>query len=92
MDTAISFVNWCFTIYILFVFVHVLLSWVQLPYNLWVGRVRTFLHDTVEPYIGLFRRILPPMGGLDLSPIIVFIIIFFLQQMIANFAMTGRLL
>jgi uncharacterized protein YggT (Ycf19 family) len=32
------------------------------------------------------------MGGLDLSPIAVFIIIFFLQQFIANFAATGRLL
>ena len=32
------------------------------------------------------------MGGLDLSPIIVFIIIFFLQQLIANFAVTGRLI
>jgi uncharacterized protein YggT (Ycf19 family) len=32
------------------------------------------------------------MGGLDLSPIIVFIVIFFLQQLIANFAVTGRLI
>jgi uncharacterized protein YggT (Ycf19 family) len=32
------------------------------------------------------------MGGLDLSPLIVFVIIFFLQQFIANFAVTGRVL
>ena len=45
-----------------------------------------------EPVYRPIRRILPNMGGLDLSPIVVFVIIFFLQQLIANFAVTGRLI
>ena len=35
-----------------------------------MGALRTFLYDTVEPVLRPLRGILPPMGGLDLSPII----------------------
>jgi len=60
--------------------------------NQFVAGVWRALGQVTEPVLRPIRRILPPMGGLDLSPIIVFIIIFFLQQFIANFAATGRLL
>lgn len=57
-----------------------------------VAAVWRALNQVTEPILRPIRRILPPMGGLDLSPIVVFIIIFFLQQLIANYAYTGRLL
>jgi YggT family protein len=57
-----------------------------------VAAVWRALNQVTEPILRPIRRILPPMGGLDLSPIVVFIIIFFLQQLIANYAFTGRLL
>ena len=60
--------------------------------NQFVAGVWRALNQVTEPILRPIRRIVPPMGGLDLSPIIVFIIIFFLQQLIANFAATGRLL
>ena len=60
--------------------------------NQFVAGVWRALNQVTEPILRPIRRILPAMGGLDLSPIIVFIIIFFLQQFIANFATTGRLL
>jgi YggT family protein len=75
MSTLISFVNWVFDIYILFVFVHILLSWFQLPYNVWLARIRGVLYDTVEPYLRLFRGIIPPIGMLDISPIIAIIVL-----------------
>jgi YggT family protein len=50
------------------------------------------LNQVTDPILRPIRRVIPPMGGLDLSPIIVFIVIFFLQQLIANFAVTGRLI
>lgn len=84
MDTAISFVNWCFTIYILFVFVHVLLSWVQLPYNLWLGRIRGLLYDTVEPYLRIFRGIIPPIGMVDISPMIAIIVLYLARAVIVS--------
>ena len=60
--------------------------------NQFVAGVWRALNQVTEPILRPIRRILPPMGGLDLSPIIVFIMFFFLQQFIANFAATGRLL
>ena len=60
--------------------------------NQFVAGVWRALNQVTEPILRPIRRIVPPMGGLDLSPIVVFIIIFFLQQFLANFAMTGRLL
>jgi len=60
--------------------------------NQFVANVWRVLNQITEPILRPIRRVVPPVGGLDLSPIIVFIIIFFLQQLIANFAVTGRLL
>jgi YggT family protein len=42
------------------------------------------LNALTEPVLRPIRRVLPPMGGLDLSPIVVFIIIYFLQVFIAR--------
>ncbi len=60
--------------------------------NQFVANVWRILNQITEPILRPIRRIIPPMGGLDLSPIIVFVIIFFLQQLIDNFAVTGHLL
>lgn len=42
----------------------------RIPYSRWSDALLGFLRDVSEPYLRLCRRILPPMGGLDLSPII----------------------
>lgn len=60
--------------------------------NQFVAGLWRALNQVTDPILRPIRRVIPPMGGLDLSPIIVFIIIFFLQQLIANFAITGRLI
>ncbi len=75
MSTVQNFLTALVLVYTILIFVYILMSWVQLPYNVWIGRIRTFLHDTVEPYLGLFRRIIPPIGGLDLSPVVALIVL-----------------
>jgi YggT family protein len=83
-DTAVHFVvalTWTYTV---LVFVYILMSWVQLPYNLWLGRFRTFLHDTVDPYLSLFRRMIPPVAGLDLSPLIGIILLQLVSQIVVT--------
>jgi YggT family protein len=59
--------------------------------NQFVANVWRILNQITEPILRPIRRIIPPLGGLDLSPIIVFIIIFFLQNWIASIAI-GRVL
>ena len=52
--------------------------------NNFVAGLWRVLNAVTEPILRPIRRVIPPVGGLDLSPIIVFVIIFFLQSFIAN--------
>jgi YggT family protein len=54
-------------VYTLAIFLYVIVSWIQLPYSL--RPAQRFLDDVCEPYIRLWRRILPTAGPIDLSPI-----------------------
>jgi uncharacterized protein YggT (Ycf19 family) len=45
-------------------------------------RIQDFLRDVCEPYLRLFRRILPSFGPLDLSPVVAVIVLFVLQKVI----------
>ena len=75
ISSAQNFV-WVFaTVYTLVIFIYILTSWVRLPYSPWLARLQRFLHDVSEPYLRLFRRILPSMGPIDLSPIIAIIVL-----------------
>ncbi len=61
-------------VYQLIIFVWVVLGWLQmynaLPYSRPLHMVMEILYRLTEPVLGFFRRLLPPMGGLDLSPLI----------------------
>ncbi|MGV1836565.1 YggT family protein [Rhizobium rhizogenes] len=50
--------------------------------NQFVNSVGNFLYAVTEPVLRPIRRILPNLGGIDISPIIVLLIIFFLQQLL----------
>ena len=52
--------------------------------NQFVATVWRVVNQITDPILKPIRRIVPPLGGLDLSPIIVFVIIFFLQSFLAN--------
>jgi YggT family protein len=68
---------WVFvTVYSLIIFLYILTSWIRLPYNRLFNVVQRFLYDACEPYLRLFRRLIPPLGRIDLSPVIaVFVLI-----------------
>lgn len=51
-------------------------------HNRFVASVGEFLYKATEPVFRPIRNILPDLGGIDISPIIVLLIIFFLQQFI----------
>ena len=77
-----SFVNVFLSVYILLILIYVLLSWFRLPYNLWLNRIQRFLYDVCEPYIRLFRRLLPPLGPIDLSPAVAILVLILIQQIV----------
>ncbi len=42
----------------------------RVPYARWSSAILGFLRDVCEPYLGFFRRFIPPIGPLDLSPVV----------------------
>ena len=77
-----NFVHVFILVYILIIFAYIITSWVRLPYSPWLNRVQRFLYDVCEPYLRLFRRILPSFGPLDLSPIIAVLALGVLDRVI----------
>lgn len=70
-STVQQFVEVFFDVYILLILAYVLTSWIRMPYSL--HRVQRFLDDVCGPYLRIFRRVLPSVGPLDLSPIVAII-------------------
>jgi len=71
-----SFISVFTGVYVLLIFAYILTSWIRLPYSPTLNRIQRFLYDVCEPYLRLFRRVLPPLGPLDLSPIVgVFVLV-----------------
>ena len=59
VDSVQSFVDVFIYVYVLVIFVYVLTSWIPLPYSPALSRVQRFLYDVCNPYLRLFRRVLP---------------------------------
>jgi YggT family protein len=79
-STVRRFVEVFFDVYILLILAYVLTSWIRMPYSL--HRVQRFLDDVCEPYIRIFRRVLPSVGPLDLSPIAAVITLVVAQRLL----------
>lgn len=70
-----DYVDTLVLIYVVLIFVQILSSFLpRIPYNRYVSAFLGFVGDVVNPYLGLFRRVLPLVrigpGALDLSPIV----------------------
>ncbi|MGB8819137.1 MAG: YggT family protein [Rhizobiaceae bacterium] len=55
--------------------------------NQFVASVGDFLYKVTEPALRPIRRFLPDLGGIDISPIILFILIFLVQDMLVRYAL-----
>ena len=86
VSTAQDFVTVLFYVYLLCIFAYIITSWIPLPYNTWLNRVHRFLYDVVDPYLRLFRRVLPQLSvgglGLDLSPILAIFLLYVIYAVI----------
>jgi len=88
-EEVADYVDALFLVYLVLIFIRVLLSWVpRLPYNVYLRAVVRFVEETTNPYLNLFRRILPPLGGrgmaIDLSPIIGIILLLIAQGIVVG--------
>ncbi|PZO78307.1 MAG: hypothetical protein DI629_12440 [Mesorhizobium amorphae] len=52
------------------------------PRNQFIGSIANFLYRATEPALRPIRRLLPDLGGIDISPIILLLLLFFVRQFI----------
>ncbi|HEY8465513.1 MAG TPA: YggT family protein [Solirubrobacterales bacterium] len=95
-DDIADYVNALFTVYFVLIIARIVLSWVQqfrpLPYNRPLRAVTGFIEESVDPYLNIFRRVLPPLNlgglGLDLSPIVGIIVLVLVQSLVVGLIAT----
>lgn len=81
LNALAQVINIALTIYMWLIIVRALISWVNPdPYN----PVVRFLYTATEPVLYRIRRVLPAMGGLDISPILVIFAIIFVKMFVVE--------
>ncbi|PSB27868.1 YggT family protein [Stenomitos frigidus] len=75
-QTIVTFIN----IYTALLFIRILLSW--FPNINWFDPPFSILSQLTDPYLNVFRSIIPPLGGLDFSPILALLLLQVVQSAI----------
>jgi YggT family protein len=82
MPELVALVNLVFQVLYVLVLIRVILSWVP---GLGVGHpVVRAIHTLTAPILDPIRRMMPPLGGLDLSPIIAFLLLRLVQTLLTQ--------
>ncbi|MCB0881646.1 MAG: YggT family protein [Thermoleophilia bacterium] len=80
MDNLVGYVNAVFIVFFILVLVRMLLSWVPNPPYTGIGRTLwDFVHQSTEWYLRPFRKLIPPIGMIDVSGIVAIVVL-----MVAN--------
>jgi YggT family protein len=84
-----NYVSALFTVYIVLIFLYILLNLmlsfgVRVPYSRWSDALLGFLRDVAEPYLRIFRKLIPTIGMFDITPMIAIIVLYFLQSLIVT--------
>ncbi len=78
------FVSPVLSLLVIVIFVGVVLSWliafnVVNPHNQFVRAIWQFSSAVTEPLLRPIRRVIPPLGGMDLSPLVLLLVVYFIQ-------------
>ena len=80
-----DYVSALFLVYIVLIFIRILMSWVpRVPASATLRPVLDFITETTDPYLNLFRRFIPPLGMLDISPILAVFVLLIAQALIVS--------
>jgi uncharacterized protein YggT (Ycf19 family) len=79
-EQVASYVQAVFWVYTILIIAYILNSLFfafggRVPYARWSSALLGFLRDVCEPYLSIFRRFIPPLGPLDLSPVIAIVLL-----------------
>jgi YggT family protein len=76
-------------VYLVLIFIRIIMSWIpRMPYNRYLSAALKFVSDVTDPYLNIFRRVLPPVrlgpGAIDLSPIVATFVLIIVSSIVAN--------
>ncbi|MFA4132283.1 MULTISPECIES: YggT family protein [unclassified Brevibacillus] len=77
MKVIVDIIDFAFTVYQYMIIAYILMSWVPQMRGTGIGQL---LERLVEPYLAPFRRFIPPLGFIDISPIVALIALRFAQS------------
>ena len=83
MGLGVTLLIWVIQLFVLLVFIRVILSWIS-PYP--TNSVTRFFWLVTEPVLAPIRRSLPLMSGIDLSPLVVWVVSLVLIALLRSFA------
>lgn len=84
MQTIIYLLISLCNVYSMVIFVYVMMSWFPINGGI-LGQIYEFLGKICDPYLNLFRKFIPPIGGMvDVSPIVALLVLQFGVQLIAR--------
>jgi YggT family protein len=89
-----DYINTLVLVYLVLIFIRILTSWIpRMPYNRYLAGFLKFVSDVTDPYLNLFRRILPPVrmgpGALDLSPIVATFVLIIVSSIVVGLIRPG---
>ncbi len=84
-----DYVGALFLVYIILILLNILISWIpRMPYHPALRATLDFITETTNPFLNIFRRVLPPIGGggfaLDLSPMIALVVLFVARAIVVG--------
>ena len=84
-----DYVSALIIVYIGLIFINILISYVpRMPYRPWLRSVLDFVTDSTNPYLNIFRRIMPRFGGggmaIDLSPMVGTLVLILLDRLLVS--------
>lgn len=89
-----EFLSTLIYVYTILLFIYIVVQMlfvagVRPPYSRVIDAILTFLREISEPYLRIFRRFVPNLGGLDLSPILAFITLLLVRAIVVDGLIRG---
>jgi YggT family protein len=84
-----DYVSTLINVYVLLIIAYIITTLIfsfggRIPYNRWSNAILSFLRDVSEPYLRIFRRFIPPIGPLDISPIVAILVLQVVGRIVVN--------
>jgi uncharacterized protein YggT (Ycf19 family) len=88
-ESVADFLNALLIVYLILIFAYIVTTLIfsfggRIPYSKWSSATLGFLRDVTEPYLGLFRRFIPPIGPVDVSPIVAILLLRIVGGIVVN--------